>query len=244
MGLTGHGFGHGIGMGQWGALGYAIGQDAGQGNWTFQQIVDHYYGPATLTSLPGSPVAATTGYWLAAADGGVFSFGNAQYFGSMGGQPLDAPVVGMAGRPRRAAGTCWSPPTAGSSPSARRRFMGSMGGRPLDAPVVGMAAAPTGGGYWLVAADGGIFTFGNAGFFGSMGGKPLNQPIVGMAATPSGGGYWLVAADGGIFAFGDARFHGLDGRQAARRPGGRYGSRPHRVGLLAGGRRRRDLHLR
>ena len=39
-------------------------------------------------------------------------------------------------------------------------FYGSMGGRPLNQPVVGMAATPTGDGYWLVAADGGIFAFG------------------------------------------------------------------------------------
>jgi hypothetical protein len=30
-----------------------------------------------------------------------------------------------------------------------------------------MSATPTGRGYWLVAFDGGIFTFGDAGFFGS-----------------------------------------------------------------------------
>jgi hypothetical protein len=54
----------------------------------------------------------------------------------------------------------------------------------------------------MVAADGGIFAFGDAGFFGSTGAIRLNQPIEGMAAAPSGGGYWLVAADGGIFTFG------------------------------------------
>jgi hypothetical protein len=36
-----------------------------------------------------------------------------------------------------------------------------------------MAATPSGKGYWLVAADGGVFSFGDAGFFGSEGGKPL-----------------------------------------------------------------------
>jgi hypothetical protein len=38
-----------------------------------------------------------------------------------------------------------------------------------------------GNGYWLVAADGGIFTFGDAQFFGSTGAIRLNRPIVGMA---------------------------------------------------------------
>jgi hypothetical protein len=71
-----------------------------------------------------------------------------------------------------------------------------------------MATTPDGGGYWLVASDGGIFSFGDAAFYGSMGGHPLNQPIVGMASTPNGGGYWLVASDGGIFSFGDAPYEG------------------------------------
>jgi hypothetical protein len=66
-------------------------------------------------------------------------------------------------------------------------------------------------GYWLVASDGGIFSFGHAPFYGSTGGIRLNQPIVGMASTPGGGGYWLVAADGGIFSFGNARFFGSTG---------------------------------
>ena len=51
--VMGQGWGHGIGMGQWGALGYALGQDNGEGNWTYQQIVNHFYGPAQLSNLPG-----------------------------------------------------------------------------------------------------------------------------------------------------------------------------------------------
>ena len=44
-----------------------------------------------------------------------------------------------------------------------------MGGRPLNQPIVGMAATPDDGGYWLVAGDGGIFSFGDAAFHGSTG---------------------------------------------------------------------------
>ncbi len=73
-------------------------------------------------------------------------------------------------------------------------------------------------GYWLVASDGGIFTFGGAGFHGSTGNIALNQPVVGMAATPTGNGYWLVASDGGIFAFGDAFFYGSTGNIALNQP--------------------------
>jgi hypothetical protein len=45
-----------------------------------------------------------------------------------------------------------------------------------------MAATASGNGYWFVASDGGIFTYGDAGFHGSTGDIALNQPIVGMAA--------------------------------------------------------------
>ena len=53
----------------------------------------------------------------------------------------------------------------------------------MNKPVVGMATTPGGAGYWEVAADGGIFSFGDAPFYGSMGGKTLNKPVVGMTAS-------------------------------------------------------------
>ncbi len=241
-------------------------------------------------------------YWEVATDGGVFSFGGAGFYGSMGGTPLNKPVVGVASTPggqgyweaasdggifsfgdagffrvdggypaQQAGGRCWRrarsdratgrwpptaassasvtpassgrwaaspstnrwwawpplptamatgwwPPTAASSASVTPASSGSMGGKPLNQPVVGMAATPDGRGYWLVASDGGVFSFGDAGFFGSMGGKPLNQPVVGMAATPDGRGYWLVASDGGVFSFGDAGFFGSMGGKPLNQP--------------------------
>jgi hypothetical protein len=81
-------------------------------------------------------------------------------------------------------------------------------------PAAAPAEAQAGGGqkgYWMVAADGGIFAFGDAPFKGSTGNIKLVRPIVGMASTPSGQGYWMVASDGGIFAFGDAAFYGSTG---------------------------------
>jgi hypothetical protein len=46
-----------------------------------------------------------------------------------------------------------------------------------------MASTPSGNGYWLVATDGGIFSFGDAAFHGSTGSIVLNKPIVGMASA-------------------------------------------------------------
>ncbi len=49
----------------------------------------------------------------------------------------------------------------------------------LNKPVVGMAATPNGAGYYLMAAYGGIFSFGVP-FLGSMEGQVLSAPIVGI----------------------------------------------------------------
>jgi hypothetical protein len=92
----------------------------------------------------------------------------------------------------------------------------------LNAPIVGMAMTADGGGYWLVASDGGIFAFGDAKFEGSVPGvlKPgqsLNQPIVGIAADDVTGGYWEVAADGGVFSF-NAPFYGSTGSIKLNKP--------------------------
>jgi hypothetical protein len=95
---------------------------------------------------------------------------------------------------------------------------GTSGALSLNKPIVGMAATPDGGGYWLVASDGGVFSFGDAQFHGSAGGNHLNRPVVGMAATPDGGGYWLVASDGGVFSFGDAQFQGSTAGQRLAAP--------------------------
>jgi hypothetical protein len=92
----------------------------------------------------------------------------------------------------------------------------------LWAPVVGMASSLSGDGYWLVAADSGVFAFGDAPFHGTLYqtlqalgipatadnvGSIIHGPVKGIARDPNSDGYWLWAADGGVFTFG-ARFHG------------------------------------
>src|SRR5213075_873066 len=113
---------------------------------------------------------------------------------------------------------------------------GSLSGRPLNRPIVGLAATPTGGGYWLVAADGGVFAFGDAIFAGSLTASPPASPVVGLAAMPTGQGYWLVTAAGDLRPLmvrgdddpfpgggGGSRSRPGGGPGGGRRPGPRYG---------------------
>ena len=171
----------------------------------------------TATARCGSPCALSwwkrlgTGRWIVSADGNVFAVGQAAFLGSMGGKPLHRPIVGMAASPVKA-GIRYRGPLPDGGPRAR-----------------------TGGGYWLVASDGGIFSFGDAKFYGSTGAMTLNRPIVGMAATATGRGYWLVASDGGIFSFGDAKFYGSTGAMSLNRPIVGMAANRDRPRVLAGG---------
>ncbi len=200
------------------------------------QSINAPVGPSlssVMVAMAPDPAASTgqQGYWLAAADGGVFAQGVAPFFGSLGALHLNGPVVGMAATPK-GEGYWLVALDGGVFTFGDAGFYGSMGGSHLNKPVVGMAATPDGRGYWLVAQDGGIFSFGDANFYGSMGGVRLNAPITGMAATSTGHGYWLVAADGGIFTLGDATFYGSMGAAALGDPVVDMVAAPHDTGYL------------
>ena len=58
-----------------------------------------------------------------------------------------------------------------------------------------MAPTNTGNGYWLTAADGGVFAYGDAAFYGTGG---AHGSIVSMQKTPTGKGYWFVSSRGSV----------------------------------------------
>ena len=203
------------------------------GIWSDGPSVPTVSGNSITVNAGGTPFyivpAPGSGYWEVASDGGIFNFGSAGFYGSMGGTVLNKPVVGVAATEDQ--GGYWEVASDGGIFSfGDAQFQGSMGGTPLNKPVVGIAATPyvpgiagapatPGGlGYWEVASDGGIFNFGDAKFYGSMGAKVLNKPVVGIAATPDGRGYWEVASDGGVFSFGDAKFYGSMGGSVLNKP--------------------------
>lgn len=182
---------------------------------------DGYLDALAGVNAPGNPasyrlaapvVGATltpdqAGYWTVGRDGGVLTFGDARYEGSLPGDSISVrDIVGVASTPD-GNGYWLAGSDGGVFSFGDAHFYGSLGNVRLNKPIVGMAPTADGKGYWLVASDGGVFSFGDARFYGSMGGTRLDAPVSGIAAVPGGGGYWLVAQDGGVFTFGDAPFY-------------------------------------
>ena len=170
--------------------------------------------PQVFTILPGP-----RGYWLVGSDGGIFSFGAAAFHGSMGGIPLQRPVVGIT--PTATKHGYWLVASDGGIFSfGDSSFYGSIpalglhpagSGQPnsLSAPIVGMVPSSTGGGYFMVGSDGGVFAFGDAQFAGSCPGiGGCAGTAVAVMPDHSGRGYWLVTSAGAVYAFGDAPFFG------------------------------------
>ena len=97
-------------------------------------------------------------------------------------------------------------------------FVGTSGGaidygavtNTLNKPVVGLASTGNDGGFWLVASDGGIFSFGDAEFYGCNWKSPAQPADRRYEPLPGPQGYWMVASDGGSSASA-SRFLGSTG---------------------------------
>jgi len=131
----------------------------------------------------------------------VFAFGDAGFYGSMGGHVLNSPIVGIVST-NSGLGYWLVAADGGVFAFGDATFLGSLGGVPLNAPIVAMAGDGTGLGYLLFGRDGGVFSFGDAPFVGSFLGAPA--PIVsGFFATaigpipPGYPRYYCVAASSG-----------------------------------------------
>ncbi len=154
-----------------------------------------YSGDANSVSS-GTTTAVTVGpppphgYWLVGSDGGIFTFGSALFYGSTGSLRLQRPVVGIV--PTADRGGYWLDASDGGVFSfGDTGFYGSIPGlglnpagsglpHSLNAPIVGMVPSIDDGGYFMVAADGGVFAFGDARFAGSC-------PGIGGCAGAGGG---------------------------------------------------------
>ena len=201
--------------------------------------------PALLCcAFLGMPLASTAaanaataqpspGYWLAGADGGVFSF-DAPFYGSGATPPgacLFSPQTPSTYIATMGCGAMASTPNGtgywllnsfrsatafGQAAQALQAGCTSLNG--AMGFWTGLASSPTGNGFFVSASNGGVMGCGDAVPLGGLTAQHPNAPVIGIAATSDGRGYWLIAGDGGVFSFGDAQFYGSMGAEHLNAP--------------------------
>jgi hypothetical protein len=164
-----------------------------------------------------------SGYWLVGPDGGVFAFPNTLgFYGSMSGCGYSSPasIVAIAAFPNGSGywllnqdGQVYSmagysgPDSCTSGPWYGNAGSGCYLGGGATTSAVGITATPDGGGYWIAASNGTVYSCGDASNFGTGVSDPA-KPISGIVTDTAQWGYWLVGQDGGVFGFGNGGFHG------------------------------------
>jgi cell wall-associated NlpC family hydrolase len=132
-------------------------------------------GPLNRPVVAITPTPDHHGYWLAASDGGIFSSGDAHFYGSTGALTLNRPIVGMTPTPD-GAGYWLVASDGGIFTFGDAHYYGSTGALTLGDPVERVVSTPTGQGYWVVEQNGTAMPFGNA-----VGASP---PATGLLFTP------------------------------------------------------------
>ena len=132
---------------------------------------------------------------MLSSDGGIFTFGNASFFGAVPEKPPEqwageqivsfAPDADGAGYVVVAgSGKAWwfNFPERPQLPEVLRAAFGSS---KLNSPVVAVMTRSCGG-YLMVANDGGVFAtpMSDCGFQGSLGANPPNTRIVALSPLP------------------------------------------------------------
>lgn len=140
------------------------------------------------------------GYWGLQGDGGVFTAGGAQFWGSLPGLNVIATdAVGIASTPTGSG--YWIVRASGGGSIYTFGDAQFLGGGGLSNAVVGISAVwgPTQG-YYFVDNQGFVGFGGSANFYGGGG----LSGVSGIVSRPAGDGYWIITGGGAIHNYGSA----------------------------------------
>jgi hypothetical protein len=171
--------------------------------------------PNGVTAARCSRPRRPNGYRVVAAGGAVYGFGASARCGDLSQQIVPGRVAGVASTPD--GGGYWlalqdgAVYAFGDAKSYGDLRDADVGGRAPNAapgaPITSISSTPDGKGYYLLAGDGSVYTFGDARFAGSEGGWQANGVPIAIATDDATGGYWIVTTTGHVYNF-DARFLG------------------------------------
>jgi hypothetical protein len=101
-------------------------------------------------------------------------------------------------------------------PLSSPEVAGAAGCITTNGPIAALTATKSGAGYWQVATDGAVFSWGDAHYYGGVNNAgprgttalSAGDAVTAMARTASGNGYWILTKTGAVFTFGDAAYRG------------------------------------
>lgn len=148
------------------------------------------------------PTASGQGYWMINADGGVFTFGDAQFYGSL---PQRRPGVQNVVAAIRVGNTKYCMLESSGRTSCFAAGSIYEDSQPVtyglhSDPATTMIPSGDAQGWWVVSRKGKVSAYGSAVGAGEVAQQPYG-PIMGGAGWGNNT-YRLVGADGGVFTFG------------------------------------------
>ena len=176
---------------------------------------------ATGLSL-GAPTPSGSGYWLVTAEGAVYAFGGARYYGGMNGTPITAPITGLVASPSGKG--YWLIGRDGAVYAfGDAQFYGTPGsvGATLSSPVVAGAAVSAGG---TTGATGATGATGPTGAIGPMGPMGLVGPTGAPGATGATGPTGATGSQGATGPAGITGATGPTGTPGVTGPTGAIGA--------------------
>jgi hypothetical protein len=125
-----------------------------------------------------------------ASDGGIFTFGDAAFYGSLGATPPASPVAAMV--PSAGSDGYWLLEASGTvEPFGGAPMLAPSAGSPLlssaTSPMTSIASSGDDQGYVEVDRGGQVFSFGDAPYFGDVASTlpGYSGSVVGIAVSPS-----------------------------------------------------------
>ena len=151
--------------------------------------------------------AGPPGYSILNQGGGIYSFGDATYYGNLIDHAYPGPAVGLSETPDGHGYNILTAPGAIYS-FGNANYFGNLLDHHYPGPATALSFTPSAGGYAILTRGGGIYTFGDARYYGNLIDHGYPGTAVGLAYTSTGRGYWILTSSGALYSFGDAGYYG------------------------------------
>jgi hypothetical protein len=164
-------------------------------------------GPASAASAPLVRPADVDSYEILTSFGGIYTFGQAKYFGNLIDHGYSGPATGLSAMPD-GGGYAILTSYGALYTFGDARYYGNLLDHHYPGRAIALSYTPTGNGYVILTDAGTLYTFGDAQYYGNLVDHRYPGRAVSVSYTPTGRGYAILTDFGAIYTFGDAQYFG------------------------------------